>query len=331
MNLRVWSERLSYEELAAPAVLDLLHRYEVTLGVQVTPAQRAQAGDALLALIRRAAEAGVSLALWPTLGGDEKAGPYACERNAEAFGDFVDELLDWTEAENAKVPWITVDLQMPREQARRYAQAGGLGWLLQVARLMRRNMSRQRFMAASAEFQTLQTCIADYGARTVARVMDQVATDLATDSVIWQDFLETPVTTVTWDHVALTYYGSVVHSSGVAPADSRSLLYQACQALQARYGDRAGVSVGWCGAAPSAGESFYATPADLQPDVAAARAAGIQDVALADLAGILQSPAPEAWFELARTCAPTAPALTEWARRALDTRRQMAQLFAYFQ
>ena len=329
MNLRVWSERLSYEELAAPAVLDLLRRYDVTLGVQVTPAQRTQAGDALLALIHQSAEAGVPLALWPTL--DEEAGPWANERNVEEFSDFVDELLDWTESEHAKVPWIAVDLQMPREQAERYTQASGLGWFLQLFRLMRSNLSRKRFMAASGEFQSLQTCIADYGAHTVARVMDPVVADLATDGIAWQDFLETPVTTVMWEYVALTYYGSVVSGGSIAPADARSLLYQACQAVQARYGDHAIVSLGLCGAATRSGESFYATPADLQPDVAAALAAGVQNIALADLAGILQSPEPGAWFEMVRTCMPAAPAVTEWARRATDNRQQMARLFTYFQ
>ena len=35
MNLLAWSERLSYEELTDRAVLDLLHRHDATLGVQV--------------------------------------------------------------------------------------------------------------------------------------------------------------------------------------------------------------------------------------------------------------------------------------------------------
>lgn len=337
MKLRVWSERLSYVELADQAVLDLLRRYDVTLGVQVTPAQRVRDGDALLNLIRRAADAGVSLALWPILG--EDAGPWAHERNTEAFNDFVNELLDWTEVENVRVPWIAVDLQLPRNQAERYVRASGLGWLFQILRMIRSNLSRKRFMAASARFQALQTDITAHGARTIARALDQVATDLATGGIAWQDFLETPVTTVTWDRVALTYYGSLVSGSGVDPTDVRGLLYQVCQAAHAHYpqdtacGDRAGISLGLCGAPSSGGDPrlAYATPADLQPDVAAALAAGIQDIALADLAGIVQSPGPGAWFEMVRTCEPAAPAITEWARRSFDNRKRMARIFAYVQ
>ncbi len=71
MNLLVWSERLSYQELAAPAALDLLRRHAVTLGVLVTPAHRARDGEALLALIRRATEVGVPMALWPRLSDDD--------------------------------------------------------------------------------------------------------------------------------------------------------------------------------------------------------------------------------------------------------------------
>lgn len=333
MKLWVWSERLSYGELGDEAVLELLHRYEVTLGVQVTPALRARDGDALLALIRRAADAGVALALWPLLD-DDGAGPWACERNVGAFGDFVGELLDWTAAENAPVPWIAVDLQLPRQQAERYVNASGLGWVFQIIRLMRSNLSRKRFMAASAEFQRLQTRIADYGARTMARSLDHVATDLATGGIVWQDFLETPVTTVTWDRVALTYYGSLVSGGGLTPADAQGLLYQVCQAAQAHYGDRAGVSLGLCGASPGGDEPpGYATPADLQPDVAAALAAGVQDIALADLAGIVRSLEPGAWFDIVRTCEPAPPAagVTEWARRSSDNRKRMARIFTYFQ
>jgi len=329
MNLRVWSERLTFKELAADAVLELLRRHDVTLGVQVTPALRGRAGDDLLALIRQAAAAGVPLALWLLL--DDAAGPWAGERNAAAFGAFVGELLDWTTAESVPVPWITVDLQLPRQQAERYVQASGLGWVLQILRLIRSNLNRKRFMAASASFQSLQTDVTAYGARTMARVLDQVATDLAMGGIAWQDFLETPVTTVTWDRVAVTYYGSLVscgHGGGISPAEARGLLYQVCQAVHAHYGDRASVSLGLCGGEPGLA---YATPAELQPDVAAALAAGVQDIALADLAGIVQSAQPGAWFETVQTCAPAAPAITEWARRSFENRKRMAHIFGYFQ
>jgi hypothetical protein len=183
-------------------------------------------------------------------------------------------------------------------------------------------------MAASARFQALQTDIAAHGARTMARTLDQVAADLATGGIAWQDLLETPVTTVTWDRVAPTYYGSLVSAGGVGPADARGLLYQVCQATQSHYTNRASVSLGLCGSDP---RLAYATPADLQPDVAAALAAGIQDIALADLAGIVQSPGPDAWFEMVKTCEPAAPAITAWARRSFENRKRMARIFAYFQ
>jgi len=325
MNLLVWSERLSYKDLVAPAVLDLLRRYDVTLGVQVTPARRAHDGDALLALIRLATDFGVPLALWPRLSDDD---PGVHERNVEAFSDLVGELLDWMQTGDARVRWIVVDLQLPRHQAERYVRASGLGWAWLILRLMRSNLNRQRFMTASARLQSLKTRIADYGAGTIARILDQVAADLTLGGIAWQDFLETPVTTVAWELVLPTYYSSLVIGSGIAPADAQGLLYQVCQATHAHYGDRAGVSLGLCGVESG---SAYATPAELQPDVAAALAAGIQEIALSDLAGIIASPDPAAWFQAVRSCAPAAPAVTAWARRSFENRQRMARLMAYFQ
>ncbi len=116
--------------------------------------------------------------------------------------------------------------------------------------------------------------------------------------------------------------------SGVAPGDGRGLLYQVCQATQAHYADRAGISLGLCGGEPG---PAYATPADLRPDVAAALAAGVRDIALADLAGIIGSPNPDAWFEMVRACTPAAPAITAWASRSFENRKRMARILAYFQ
>ncbi|MBU0490495.1 MAG: hypothetical protein KKA73_05850 [Chloroflexi bacterium] len=328
--LWTWAADLGYDELGEPAVLDLLRRHEVTVGVPVTPARRASEGDALLALLHRAAEAGVNVALWPLLddGDGRQPGPWACERNIEAFSQLALDVLDWTAAAGTPVAWLVVDLQLPRAQAQRYASAGGLGWIWQLVRLGRQNLSRKRFMAASAAFQSLYAHSHERGVPVLARCLDQVATDMATGGIAWQDFLETPVTTVTWDRVALTYYGSMVRDMGLTPVDVAGLLYQECQALQAQPHATAVVSLGLCGGQQ---RGAYARPADLVVDVAAALAAGIQHLALADLAGVLRSPEPAAWFDLVRTTEPAAPAITPWAQRTFENRKRLARIMMYFQ
>lgn len=72
--------------------------------------------------------------------------------------------------------------------------------------------------------------------------------------------------------------------------DARALLWAAAGAAVHRFGARAGVSLGCVGTGALGDERSYHSAAELADDVAIVRAAEIADIALFDLAGLLQRP-----------------------------------------
>jgi hypothetical protein len=116
----------------------------------------------------------------------------------------------------------------------------------------------------------------------------------------YEELLGTPVEGLPWDHVSVMLYTSMIEgwSRGVLRrADARALLAAAAAGAAARFGDRAGVSLGCVGVGAFGNEPVYRSVGELADDVAIARAAGVDDLTLFDLGGVLGRPDPEAWLD----------------------------------
>ena len=103
-----------------------------------------------------------------------------------------------------------------------------------------------------------------------------------------------------WDRVAIMTYGSLLagYSRGLlSVADARWYSFRALARLAAALGPRAGAFVGIVGKGKLGDEPDYLDPDELGEDVAAARAAGVRDLSLFCLEGILASAAPERWLD----------------------------------
>src|SRR6185437_10729070 len=138
----------------------------------------------------------------------------------------------------------------------------------------------------------------------------------------WQEALGTPVFDVAWDHVSPMLYTSMIEgwSRGLlARGDARALLAAACRAALRRFGPAAGASLGAVGTGALGDEPTYRGPAELADDVALAGAAGVDDLALFDLGGVLRRPPAEAWLEAFTATEPAAqvPPPTWRARAAI--------------
>jgi hypothetical protein len=132
-----------------------------------------------------------------------------------------------------------------------------------------------------------------------------------------------------WARVSAMLYSSILEgwSRGfVDRAAARALVGWGCAATRARFGaERAGACLGAVGVGALGDEPVYRSPDELADDVAIARACGVDDLALFELAGVLakartEGPAaPERWLaafvETPAGAAP--PPLPRAARAAL--------------
>lgn len=296
MRRRIWCETVPLAELASPGVVALLRKFEVGAIVAVWPETLAEAGEAL----RRMAGEGVTTAVWPMLGDAE--GRWMGAGNAGAFAAFAGRVM-----EALGPAELVLDLEPPIEELR-----GGLASSVVNAHVLPAGADPRAYATARA----VLAALADEAHGRGTAVSAAIAPPALFGA--WEERLGTPVSGVPWDHVSPMLYTSIIEgwSRGlVRRADATALCAAGCAASRARFGARGGASLGAVGPGAFGDEPTYRSPVELAEDVGAARAAGVDDLALFDLGGVLRRAPAEAWLE-AFTTAPARPARETWRSRA---------------
>jgi hypothetical protein len=294
---------LPLAELRGSPVLGELARRDVQLLAAVQPWQLEDA----VALVGRARELGLSVGLWPLL--EDARGRWLHPGNAPVFERWVERLLDGVAAAGLSLDALALDLEPPIAEVRRVTE-GRLG----AARAwLRRELdaSPHRRLAERAH---------ERGVEVVAAVIPAVLADGRAGEG-WQRALGTPLDDVGYDVVTSMAYTSLFEGysyGAVRREDACALLDRFSRAARTRFGARAGVSLGAVGVGALGDENTYRDAAELARDVAVARAAGVDDLALFDLAGVVARPPVEAWLDaLVETePAPDPPPPTARARLA---------------
>ncbi len=308
--LRVFSETIPLASLAgegdaAPAAraFPLLRRFGVRILAAVRPWELAHVRP----FLDRAAAAGVSAGLWPMLADGE--GRWASLENGARYLDFARRVLD--AAGDAPLAEMTVDLEPPFERVARWVALRPR--VEDVALPMARALGAlpRPFARASA---AREAAVLPY-AHLVRELSDR---DVASTAVLvpfvlfdrkgWPAFeaaMGTPVDGLAWDSISVMLYTSLFEGwsprvGGRRVLDRRrslALFAAGARAARVRFGERAGVSVGAVGVGALGNEPVYRDPSELGDDARAARAAGVFDVSLLDLGGVLARGPAEAWFE----------------------------------
>lgn len=326
MPLRIWSEFLPYEQLASPAVISLLRQHGVMLCLSV-PAGKL--GAPLAQALHTCADAGIPVAWWALL--PEATGYWPSEGNVQAFANQVDRVLEWSNSQRLPLEWLAVDLEMPLPQVRAFRAAQGWRKLPVMLKIAHQNLTPTRYQGAVEQYRALQSRLESHGVKTLCAALDLVLLDLPGAAPVIQDLFETPVLDVPWNVVSFMLYNTLTAQLfGVTVPDARWLQYQLCLEIKDRLGARGAVSLGLTGIGVLGDEPFYASPKELEPDVAAARAAGLDDLALYNLEGILQSSDPAGWLVMLRDTGPAIPPETPWAARTRARRQRLLQGLTQF-
>ncbi|HJL15296.1 MAG TPA: hypothetical protein RMH99_06560 [Sandaracinaceae bacterium LLY-WYZ-13_1] len=297
---RIWSELVPLDELRRSPLLEELARRDVQLLVAVQPGQ----AEAAVALLERARAVGLCIGLWPLL--DDARGRWLNPSNAEPFEAWVVELLEAVDAAGRTVDALALDLEPPIAEVRRVSDGrwdAARAWL-------RRELDE-------APHRRLVALGRRRGLEVIAAVIPAVvAPGRAGEG--WQRALGAPLS-VGYDAVTTMLYTTLFegYSQGVVRReDACALLARFAGQTRARLGGRASVSLGAVGVGALGDEQPYREPGELAQDVAVARAAGVDDLALFDLAGVLARPPAERWLDALTETAParTLPAPTARSR-----------------
>jgi len=286
-------------------------------------------GDLLANVLRAYADAGLAVALWLLL--PKSIGYWPSERNADAFSAHLDAVFAWADRQRVRVPWIAVDLEMPLPQALAYRDSHGLKQTFTIGRIALANLNARRFARAVTRYTVILNKIHERGAKALCAAHDYIAEDSHLGAPIVQDFLETPVVDVEWDVVSTMIYNSMlVEQFRISPDDARWMQYEVGCELKQVFGERAGISLGLTGVGVLGDEPHYTAPSQLAPDIAVAKAAGLEDIAIFNLEGILHSTDPAAWFQTAIDTPPQVPRQTAWAARERARRRRLARSIGWW-
>jgi hypothetical protein len=287
---RVWSETLPLEALADPEILAALAARDVELLAAVRP------DDTTLVprLLAQAERAGARIGLWPMI--EDSEGRWASAHNAERFCRFVESLVARAEGSRALTE-VAIDLEPPFGLASRI-------------------LARRRPAVGSPSFPVTSLTPAR---RLLVRLVDRLrAQDLAVSAAVlpmvlferggpdggWQRLLATPVDGVPWSRVSVMAYTTLFEGwslGSVSRATALALLETCCHRAIQRFGASVGISLGAVGTGAFGNEPTYRDLTELREDVAVARAAGIADVTLFDLAGALRRPPAWPWIDALAT------------------------------
>jgi len=322
MKIRVWAEYFTPKEAVHKKVISLLKKYDVCLAIAFPPGSM---NPDFARMMKVYQDEGVEVALWVLL--PDESGYWISERNADEFSELIHRIYDWADKGKFRIPWIAVDLEPPYYQYQRIQNAGARK-ALEIARIIMENNNRSRFYDASRKFELIQEFIHSRSTKTLAPATAVIIEDIVRGTTSAQNLLESPITTVHWDVVSFMIYTSMIAGYmkrlHVTPRDARWYLYSVCSDAKNYLWEQAGVSIGVTYIGKLGDEPYYESPEELLPDMQAAKAALIEDIAIYNLEGILRSKKPEEWFDTLLNAEPHIPERSA----KIDTFRKLTQFAA---
>jgi hypothetical protein len=281
MRRRVWCETLSFAEMLDPAVIKLLSRDNLDILVAVRPQQVEEAADAVSQLQGH----GLFVGAWPML--DNQDGRWASASSMLQFVEFADRVAQLCGADE-----IVVDLEPPFDRMK--------NWKTMRAAPKTSPQRTLEFARARDELAASVQSWRARGLRVTTAVIPLVAWDLKSPrGGLMQRLLGTPVDALSVDAHSVMAYSSLFEgwSRGLVNRSRAEWMLRMCARRTAqRWGERGGLSLGTVAAGAFGDEPSYRDVSELRRDVELATAAGIAELSLFDLGGVVRSRDPYEWI-----------------------------------
>lgn len=313
-TLRFWVEHMTPAEVAERAT-ELLREYSAGVNVAVHGSTLTDESARALAGFRRA---GIETACWLLL--DREEGYFPNERNVGLYVERAREFVRWADANGVLPDLVAVDLELPYGQMMSLAEGTPGEKARRALAILRENRDPTRYREARESLSRLNGWLQERGMRTIAAILPWVALELEGPSELLQDLMETPVAGIEWDILSPMWYASMfegMSGGAISQRDANWLTYDSCLWLKTRYGRRAGVSLGVTGTGVMGNEKAFREPGELLAGVEAALAAGVRDISVYNLEGVLADNEPRRWMEALRGARPRVPEKSERAARVL--------------
>lgn len=238
----------------------------------------------------------------------DELGYWINEDNAEYFAERVEMIQE--RFLRHKLPFnLAVDMELPIKQMNLLEKGSFFRFVPSIIK----NINRSGFKEAKEIFNRIAEKIRGAGGTTISPIPFNLTHELLSGKDLLQDAMQTPI--ASWDYISPMFYTSLFEklTGGLfGKADARWYMYRALKKFSEFIKHRSGVSLGTIGPGKLGTEvsTGYDDPNRFAPDVEAALAAGIDNIFVFNLAGIMRSADPEKWFQTIRSTRPKIPKRT---------------------
>ena len=288
--LLVTAEYTPYRDLAGPELVALLKKYDIQICLCV---REDQLNDELDNLYKAYEQAGLHILFWPLL--PKKDGLYVNKETAERYIAYLDVIYDWAEKRGHKIEAMVVDVE---------PGSGGFKKML-------KDMDKKSWPQAVEKFNRIIQKIHEHDSLAIGVAFPFVSDDKARGTHGWEDLFGGPVASVDWDYLAVMMYTSwfvqMLKSAGMTFDAAHWVAYDYSLDLKKLWGDKAAVALGVTNPGEGNETVIYDSPEKIAPAIAAVRMAGIKNLGIYDMKGILETGEPEAWFKVLKDTPPALP------------------------
>lgn len=305
MEIRIWCEFASPEEVCREHILEALKKYSATLNYKL---EYGNDSEAFYRMIKLYNKRGVPVSVWATL--SDEMGYWINEKNALHFNKYIRQLAENLEARGLKVRGLCIDLESPLEDIKNITDPKNkFASLLTYGKMLTGNLNKKRFNDAREILRDAADFLRSKGLESYATCIRHCYYDIRFKSELMQNALEIPVFDVNWDKYNLMYYATIIRNEmkKIKKVNVDYLIYHQVSHLKEVIGDKLAISVGVTNIGKLGNEPYYGDIEEFAKDVGILKAIGVEDFALFSLDGIMDEGRLLGFLEAMKSAKPYKP------------------------
>lgn len=232
----------------------------------------------------------IKIIVWPLL--KKEQGPWANEYNYEIFGELVNKITNYLEKEQIKPEYIVINMENSATQMDTIKNYLKDKKYKAIIELLITNLNREKFNKSVEEYKKLVNNLHGKGYKVMITTYPFMIDDFQDGDPDIQDIANIPISGIDWDALTFTPYRTA-YSGDFGVEFTPYIVYEYGRGAKDLFNEKARVALGIIG--DNEHGPGFKSPEDLNKDIAAAKAAGIKEVDLFHLAGMVEKGNVEAW------------------------------------
>jgi len=282
INIAVKTCNLSFEKVQEQ--LPVLQEKDATLYLQIK--EEDLTNPKLKDILKDANDRGLKIIIWPFLRSEQ--GPWANDHNYDVYIPLMYKIVDFLKEENVITKYLVVNMENASAQmdtVKEYLKDKDYSSLFDM---LLKNINREKFDIAVQEYKKMIDSLHVKGYKVMITTYPYLIDDMQDNDPDIQDLVNVPISGIDWDAYTFTPYRTA-YSSDFNVKFSPFIAYEYSRAAREEYKEKARIALGIVG--PSGHGPGFTSPEDLYKDISAVKAAGVQEVDLFYLGGMIKEEA----------------------------------------